>query len=75
MLAAFPGTASHCSTVADRPQNAAGSRTNILRSTTKGTRLGMHNLQGTTRRLAAGRGRRLDYRLADDSRPRRHHVA
>jgi len=35
MLVAFPNAPSHCSTVADRPQDASGSRTNILRSTTK----------------------------------------
>jgi hypothetical protein len=34
MLAAFPGAPSHCSTMADRCQDASGSRTNILRSTT-----------------------------------------
>jgi len=35
MLVAFPNTPSHCSTVADRPQDAVESQTNILRSTTK----------------------------------------
>ena len=34
MLVASSGTPSHCSTVADWPWDAAGSRTNILRSTT-----------------------------------------
>ena len=34
MLVAFPNAPSHCSTVADRAQNEAGSRNHILRSTT-----------------------------------------
>jgi len=34
MLVALSDTLSHCSIVADRPLDAVGSRTNILRSTT-----------------------------------------
>ena len=34
MLVAFPNAPSHYGTLADRPQNAAGSRNNPLRSTT-----------------------------------------
>jgi len=41
MLGAFPDAPSHCSTVADRPQDAAGRRTNILRSTTLSVRAGL----------------------------------